>query len=92
VVPVVNKFTDLPLLSVWDFVFAQVTGRPPPKSTIQPSLAEVEAALNGRQVVLIFDELEQGVRVLQDSAVRAQNVAFLQMLSAAVPTARPGRS
>jgi hypothetical protein len=81
VTPVVNKFTDLPLLSVWDFIFEQVTGRRPSKSTIQPGLAEVEAALSGRQVVLIFDELEQGVRVLQDSAVRAQNIAFLQMLS-----------
>lgn len=81
VVPVVNKFTDLPLLSVWDFVFEQVMGRRPPRGTIQPSLAEVEAALAARQVVLIFDELEQGVRVLQDTAVRAQNVAFLQMLS-----------
>jgi len=76
-----NKFTDLPLLSIWDFVFEQVTGRRPPKSVLQPSLAEVEGALGGRHVVLIFDELEQGVRVLPDPAVRAQNIAFLQMLS-----------
>lgn len=81
VIPVVNKFTDLPLLSVWDFVFEQITGRRPPKATIQPSLPEAEAALAGRQVVLIFDELEQGVRVLPDPAVKAQNIAFLQMLS-----------
>lgn len=81
VVPVVNKFTDLPLLSIWDFVFEQVTGRRPPKSMVQPSLAEAEAALAGRKVVLIFDELEQGIRVLPDPAVKAQNIAFLQMLS-----------
>jgi hypothetical protein len=81
IVPVVNKFTDLPLLSVWDFVFKEVTGRPPAKTVLQPSLAEVESALAGRQVVLIFDELEQGIRVLPDKAVRNQNIAFLQMLS-----------
>ncbi len=81
IIPVVNKFTDLPLLSVWDFVFEQVVGRRPAKSVLQPSLAEAEAALAGRQVVLIFDELEQGVRVLPDQAVKAQNIAFLQMLS-----------
>ncbi|MBI2198940.1 MAG: hypothetical protein HYU42_10145 [Candidatus Rokubacteria bacterium] len=81
VTPVVNKFTDLPLSSIWDFVFEQVKGQRPPRSMVQPSLTEVESALAGRQVVLIFDELEQGVRVLADAAVRAQNIAFLQMLS-----------
>lgn len=81
IIPVVNKFTDLPLLSIWDFVFEQVTARRPSKSVLQPSLAEVEAALAGQQVVLIFDELEQGIRVLPDPAVKAQNIAFLQMLS-----------
>lgn len=81
IIPVVNKFTDLPLLSIWDFVFEQVTGRRPAKSVLQPSLADVEAALAGRQVILIFDELEQGIRVLPDQAVKAQNIAFLQMLS-----------
>lgn len=78
---VVNKFTDLPLLSIWDFIFEQVAGRKPPKSVVQPSLSEVEAALGGRQVILIFDELEQGIRVLGDPAIKAQNIAFLQMLS-----------
>ncbi len=81
ITPVVNKFTDLPLSSIWDFVFEQVKGQRPPRSVVQPSLAEVESALAGRQIVLIFDELEQGVRVLANDAVRAQNLAFLQMLS-----------
>lgn len=81
ITPVANKFTDLPLSSIWDFVFEQVIGQRPPRSVVQPSLAEVESALAGRQMVLIFDELEQGVRVLTDDAVRAQNIAFLQMLS-----------
>lgn len=81
ITPVVNKFTDLPLSSIWDFVFEQIKGQRPPTSVVQPGLAEVESALGDRQVVLIFDELEQGVRVLADEAVRAQNIAFLQMLS-----------
>ncbi len=81
ITPVVNKFTDLPLLSIWDFVFEQVTGRRPARSVLQPSLTDVETALAGRQVILIFDELEQGIRVLPDPAVKAQNIAFLQMLS-----------
>jgi hypothetical protein len=81
ITPVVNKFTDLPLSSIWDFIFEQVRGHRPPRSVVQPSLSEVESALDGRQIVLIFDELEQGVRVLADEAVRAQNIAFLQMLS-----------
>ncbi len=81
VIVVVNKFTDLPLLSIWDFIFEQAASRKPPKSIIQPSLSEVETGLAGRQVVLIFDELEQGIRVLPDSAIKNQNIAFLQMLS-----------
>lgn len=78
---VVNKFTDLPLYSIWDFIFEQVTGRRPAASVVQPSLNEVERALAGRRVILILDELEQGIRVISDSSVQRQNIAFLQMLS-----------
>lgn len=81
VIPVVNKFTDLPLLSIWDFVLREATGRSPAKSVLQPSFSEVETALGGRQVILIFDELEQGIKVLPDQVIKAQNIAFLQMLS-----------
>jgi len=31
--------------------------------------------------VLIFDELEQGIKVIGNDAIKAQNIAFLQMLS-----------
>jgi hypothetical protein len=78
---VVNKFTDLPLYSIWDFVFTQLKGKHPARSVVQPSLEEVRSALGDRRLVLILDEVEQGIRVIADQAVRAQNVAFLQMLS-----------
>jgi len=57
-----------------------VTGRLPEWSIVQPGLERVKEVLAGRRVVLIFDELEQGIRVIGDPAVKAQNVAFLQML------------
>jgi hypothetical protein len=78
---VVNKFTDLPLYSIWDFVFTKLTDKRPERAVVQPSLDEVRTALGDRRLVLILDEIEQGIRVIADPAVRAQNVAFLQMLS-----------
>lgn len=78
---VVNKFTDLPLYSIWDFVFTRLVGKRPEKVVVQPSLEEVRGALGNRRLVLILDEVEQGIRVIADPAVRAQNIAFLQMLS-----------
>jgi hypothetical protein len=78
---IINKFTDLPLTSIWDFIFEQVKEKRPERTTIQPSLAEVQEALAGRRLILIFDELEQGINVISDPALRQQNLAFLQMLS-----------
>ncbi|MGC8990741.1 MAG: hypothetical protein ACP5MD_11500, partial [Verrucomicrobiia bacterium] len=75
------KFTDLPLESVWRYLFEKLTGKPAPKSVVQPGLAEVQQVLGERRLVLILDELEQGIRVIADPALRAQNIAFLQMLS-----------
>jgi len=80
-VVVVNKFTDLPLYSIWDFVFERLTGKRPERACVQPGLDEVKKALGDRRLVLILDELEQGIRVISDSAMQAQNIAFLQMLS-----------
>ena len=76
---VINKFTDKPLLSIWDFVYERVGGTH--ASGLQPSLEELESVLDGRQLILILDELEQGIRVLPSDTIRAQNIAFLQMLS-----------
>lgn len=80
-VVVINKFTDMPLHSVWDFIFTRLTGKSPEQRGLQPGLEEVKAALGDRSLVLILDELEQGIRVISDSAIQAQNIAFLQMLS-----------
>jgi len=78
---VVNKFTDLPLYSIWDFIFEQLTNHRPKKSMVQPGLADVKKVLGDKRLILILDELEQGIRVISNSSVRDQNVAFLQMLS-----------
>jgi len=80
-VVVINKFTDLPLFSIWDFVFERLTGKRPAQTGLPPSLSEVQATLGDRCLVLILDELEQGIRVISDPAARAQNISFLQMLS-----------
>ena len=78
---ILNKFTDLPLESIWDFIFERLTGRRPEQTKVQPGLDEVKAVLGERRLVLIFDELEQGINVIGDPALKAQNIAFLQMLS-----------
>lgn len=78
---ILNKFTDLPLKSIWDFIFQRLTGEHPEKTVVQPGLEEVKNVLGDRKLVLIFDELEQGINVIGDPALKAQNIAFLQMLS-----------
>jgi len=78
---VINKFTDLPLLSIWDFIFEQLTGRLPEKSIIQPGLEDIKNVLGDKKLILILDELEQGIRVIGEPSVKQQNLAFLQMLS-----------
>jgi hypothetical protein len=78
---IINKFTDTPLPSIWDFIFKNLTGHSPKKSVVQPSLREVEGVLKNKRLILILDELEQGIRVINDPTLRNQNTAFLQMLS-----------
>jgi len=80
-VVIVVKFTDLPLYSIWDFVFERVTEKRPKQTGVQPGLEDVRKALGDRRLILILDELEQGIRVMADPAARSQNIAFLQMLS-----------
>lgn len=46
-VVVVNKFTDLPLYSIWDFVFEQLTSRRPRKTVVQPGLEEMDKVIKG---------------------------------------------
>lgn len=78
---VLNKFTDLPLFSIWDFIFEQLTGRLPEKRIVQPGLKDIEKVLRNKKLILILDELEQGIRVISEPSIKQQNLAFLQMLS-----------
>ncbi|RLC25377.1 MAG: hypothetical protein DRH21_04075 [Deltaproteobacteria bacterium] len=80
VVVIINKFTDDPHDSIWNMIF-EALGTEPKKGMTHPKLAEFEKALGDRKIILIFDELEQGIKVIGDPALQAQNIAFLQMLS-----------
>ena len=79
-VVIINKFTDDPHDAIWEMIFETLGARFKPSKT-HPKLAEFEKALGDSKVVLIFDELEQGIKVIGDDAIKAQNIAFLQMLS-----------
>lgn len=79
-VVIINKFTDDPHDSIWNMIF-ETLGSEPQKSKTHPKLAEFEKALGDKKIILIFDELEQGIKVIDDPALQAQNIAFLQMLS-----------
>ena len=79
-VVVINKFTDAPYDSIWGMIF-EALGAPPYKGKTHPKLSDFQKALGDREVILIFDELEQGIKVINDPALQAQNIAFLQMLS-----------
>lgn len=78
---IVNKFTDSPLSSIWDLIYERFSTKRPNRNIVQPSLEEIEHILGEKKLILILDELEQGIRVINDSSVKAQNIAFLQMLS-----------
>jgi len=80
VVVIINKFTDNPHDSIWDMVFEKL-GSEACKGNTQPTLKEFKKILGDKKIILIFDELEQGIRVISDPAIQAQNIAFLQMLS-----------
>lgn len=78
---VLNKFTDLPLVSIWDFILEKLDLPRKGKLLVQPSQREIEKILSEKRLILILDELEQGIRVINDPTVRDQNIAFLQMIS-----------
>jgi hypothetical protein len=77
---IINKFTDEPSESLWDKIFHEL-GLPPYKGKTHPKLSEFQKALKNRIIILIFDELEQGIKVISEQALKSQNIAFLQMLS-----------
>jgi hypothetical protein len=78
-VVILKKFTDFPFETLWqvigDEIGATFTGQRP------PSLAEFRAALAGKKLVLLFDELESGIRAIGTDSHRQDNINFLQMIS-----------
>jgi hypothetical protein len=72
---VVHKFTDFPLDALWSLVV------PGTSADARPSLDDVRAAISGKHLFLILDELEMGIRMMTDPARRDQNLGFLQMLT-----------
>lgn len=79
-VVIINKFTDNPYDSIWNMIF-EALGAPLHKGNTHPKLDFMKKALGERRIVLIFDEMEQGIKVISDPALKAQNIAFLQMIS-----------
>ncbi len=77
---IINKFTDNPHDAIWNMIF-EALGHKPQKGRTHPKLKDFEKALGNKKLILIFDELEQGIKVINDPALQAQNNAYLQMLS-----------
>ncbi len=74
-----RKFTDFPLESLWGVVGQELgvdTGRDQP-----PDIDTFRRAVGDKKLLLIFDELESGVRSISDPALRQRNLNFLQMIS-----------
>lgn len=76
---ITRKFTDFPLESLWGVIGEELGASF--RADQPPSLPEFRAALAGKKLVLIFDELESGVRAIGDPALRQKNLNFLQVIS-----------
>lgn len=76
---ITRKFTDFPLESLWGVIGESLGVKFPPNQP--PNLDQFRTALGENKLVLIFDELESGVRSISDPALRQSNLNFLQMLS-----------
>ncbi len=77
----IHKFTDFPLDSIWSIVFESLGASKQVSASKVPNLKELQAALKGKKLVLILDELERGILSIPDENRREQNLGFLQMLS-----------
>ncbi|KJR40413.1 ATPase [Candidatus Magnetoovum chiemensis] len=77
---VINKFTDNPYDCIWDLVFTSL-GNKIEKGNTHPNFSDFQKALGDKKLILIFDELEMGIKVIANEALQKQNIAFLQMLS-----------
>lgn len=78
---VAHKYTDRPLLRLWDFIFTEAGIPIRGRFEVYPDDQQVLDAVGSRHLCVILDELEQGILMISDEALRRQNVAFLQMLS-----------
>ncbi len=78
---VAHKYTDRPLLRVWEFIFQAAGLTIRGDFEVYPDDRQVLQALGDRHLVVILDELEQGIQMITNDALRRQNIAFLQMLS-----------
>ena len=76
---IVRKFTDFPLESLWGVIGDELKVKF--RHDQPPSLPEFRAAIDGKKLILIFDELESGIRSIGDPAHRQRNLNFLQMIS-----------
>lgn len=74
-----RKFTDFPLESLWGVIGEELKAEF--HADQPPNIEKFRKALDGQKLILIFDELESGVRSISDPALRQRNLNFLQMLS-----------
>jgi hypothetical protein len=74
-----RKFTDFPLESLWGVIGEELGAKF--RGDQPPDVKQFRAALDDKKLVLIFDELENGVRSISDPAMRQRNLNFLQMIS-----------
>lgn len=74
-----RKFTDFPLDSLWGVIADDLKVNLPRDRP--PNIKEFREALGNQKLVLIFDELESGIRAIPNAALKQQNLNFLQMLS-----------
>jgi len=74
-----RKFTDFPLESLWGVIGHELKISFPKDQP--PSITEFRQGIGNRKLVLIFDELESGIRSIGDTALRQRNLNFLQMIS-----------
>jgi len=77
---IVHKFTDFPLYALWDLIINPGSA-PASSGRERPNLDQMRAAIKGRHIFLVLDELEMGIRSISDKAIQDQNIAFLQMIT-----------
>ena len=74
-----RKFTDFPLESLWGVIADELKVEFP--TDRYPNIDKFREAVGDRKLVLVFDELESGIRAIPNESLRQQNLNFLQMIS-----------